>query len=336
MQHARVLAPIVSLGFLVVACDGGGTTFTAIDAPPPDGPVDAAVDALVPSATYTYVVSAIRLPTTANEATQLGLDVDDLAGDPNGGIDNALGSFLGSLTGISPGLDVPGATTSAIDRGESLLLARLGANELMAPGPATLTFDVGANPLPAACASPADPVCRRHFSGDASFTLVGGGTPVIGEVIGSSFAGDGGTFVLPIVFSDGGPVAYVPVVLGASQVQVSTTGLVSGKLGGAIRQADIESTLHPGLQLGLSVVVDRDCAGQRTPPDCGCVSGSTGLSLLGFLDTATPRDCQISVAEVTSTLNSLLTTDIDTNGDGQNDAVSIGVGYTAVPATIRP
>ena len=93
MQHARVLAPIVSLGFLVVACDGGGTTFTAIDAPPPDGPVDAAVDALVPSATYTYVVSAIRLPTTANEATQLGLDVDDLARDPNGGIDNALGSF---------------------------------------------------------------------------------------------------------------------------------------------------------------------------------------------------------------------------------------------------
>lgn len=348
----RVILPSLLCASLF-AC--GGDDSTAVDASPVDAsPVDAAaVDASPDSATvldapgdavpmaarFTYVTSALRVPDTATEATMLGLDVDGIAGDANGGIDNQLGTLLGSLHNFAPELDVTVANASAIDRGELLLLARLGATVPIVSGPATLTFDVGANPMPSACVTPSDAVCRRHLAGDGSFTLAPGvtpGTPLVGDVLGARFLGDGGAYVLPMTFGFGSPVVLVPVTMGASEASASEAGLATGKLAGAIRQSDVEAVVHPALYAAFAALIDRDCPAPRTPPTCGCVAGSTGASLLSFLDIEQPRDCQGTLHELTVSFNSLLTPDIDTNTDGTNDAVSFGFGFTAVGATIRP
>lgn len=340
MQHTQSRAGFVAVGLLaVIGCGGDDVRFTAIDAALPDAAIDAPIDAGLPSATYRYVVSSMRYPASAAESSQFGLDIDEVPGDANSGIDNQLGTFFSSLRSIAPGLDYTLAATTAVDRGDLLLLARLVATEPIAPGPALLTFDIGADPIPAACTSPADTTCRHHLAGDGTFTLASGvtpGTPVDGEIVGTTFRGRGGTYVLPMAFADGGAVARVPVVLGTSVAEVRATGIVSGKLGGAIYQADLEARLYPVLQATYADVVDRDCTGLRTPPNCGCVSGSTAASLLSLFDTASPRDCTISLSELTSTFNSLLTADIDANGDGSNDAVSFGFSYTAVQASLRP
>lgn len=348
----RVILPSLLCASLF-AC--GGDDSTAVDASPVDAsPVDAAAvdaspdsatvldapgDAVPMAATFTYVTSALRVPDTATEATMLGLDVDGIAGDANGGIDNQLGTLLGSLHNFAPELDVTVANATAIDRGELLLLARLGATVPIVSGPATLTFDVGANPMPSACATPSDAVCRRHLAGDGSFTLAPGvtpGTPLVGDVLGARFLGDGGAYVLPMTFGFGSPVVLVPVTMGASEAGASEAGLATGKLAGAIRQSDVEAIVHPALYAAFAALIDRDCPAPRTPPTCGCVAGSTGASLLSFLDIEQPRDCQGTLHELTVSFNSLLTPDIDTNTDGTNDAVSFGFGFTAVGATIRP
>lgn len=334
----RILA-LALLSSSLLAC--GSDDAPAVDAAPIDAalvdaaPPDVAIDAAPPQP-GTYITSALKVPRSASEASQLGLDIDDVAGDANGGIDNQFGTFLASLGSLAPELQIDVGMTAGVDRGDLLLLARYMPST--APF-ATMLFILGADPQPPACASPTDAICRRHLDGFGSFRLSGAGGPtmsVTGELIGTRFVGDRGSFVLPMTFSVGGAVALVPVTMAAMEVDVGAAGLTSGKLGGAIRQTDVEAIIHPAMHARFAAIVARDCPAPGTPPSCNCASGSTGASMLGFLDTQTPRDCQISVAEVTSTLNSLLTTDIDTNGDGQNDAVSIGVGYTAVPATIRP
>ncbi len=322
------------------AVDAGPDDATAVDASPDSAAVpDAPIDAAPTPATFTYVASSLHVPGTTGEATTLGLDVDRIAGDANGGIDNQLGALLGALESFAPGLDFNAANAAAVDRGEILLLARLGATDPIGAGPATLVFDVGANPMPTACASPSDAVCRRHFAGDGSFTLAAGvtpGTPLAGDLVGGTFFGNGGTHVLPMTFGAGGPVVQLPVVLGTSEAGASADGLATGKLAGAIRQTDIEAIVHPAFYATFTALIARDCPAPRTPPTCGCVSGSTGASMLSLLDIEMPRDCQVSLFEVSATFNGLLTADIDVNADGTNDAVSFGFGYTAVGATIRP
>lgn len=57
------------------------------------------------------------------------------------------------------------------------------------------------------------------------------------------------------MLSVGGAVARVPVVMGTGtiEVRVSATGLVTGKLAGAILQADLERSVHPALLVSFGV-----------------------------------------------------------------------------------
>jgi hypothetical protein len=78
---------------------------------------------------------------------------------------------------------------------------------------------------------------------------------------------------------------------------------------------------------------DTDCDVGGTPPDCGCAPGSTGATLRNLFDKAPTQDCVISDPEVTTVLSGFLTPDIDLDGEGTNNALSIGLGFTAVKGT---
>ena len=73
-----------------------------------------------------YVVDSIVLPTTAAQATQLGLDLND---DPLARVDNALGQVLSALAG-SANLDPQPTMDDLTHRGEVILLADLQAPSL--------------------------------------------------------------------------------------------------------------------------------------------------------------------------------------------------------------
>ncbi|MBK9033582.1 MAG: hypothetical protein IPL61_20350 [Myxococcales bacterium] len=315
------LGSIVSAG--LVACggdDGGG-------------------DDVITGTDNTFVVSKVQLPASANEATMLGLDIDDVAGDSNNGIDNQLGTFLGSLRGIAPGLDLQTSLDESVDTASVLLLANVKATDLTNANGAGMWVYIGdgTTATPAACTDANDTVCRHHLDGTGMFTIEAGtqtDAKLAGRIMAGKFSGGPGTINLQLSLNAGSPPLDLPLTLAKAEINVSANGFGAGsKLGGAILQTDIESKIHPAIQGIVTDLVDRDCVGTRTPPMCGCPSGSTGASVLGFLDTAMPRDCVVSLAEVTSTLNSLLTTDIDVNKDGTNDAVSLGIGVLATKGT---
>ena len=292
-----------------------------------------------------YVVSKIQLPSSASEATTLGLDIDDAAGDGNQGIDNQLGTFLGSLRGIAPGLNLQMSLDTAVDEGSVVLLSNVKATALdnAANSGMWVYIGDGATAMPAPCTDANDTVCRHHLDGTGMFSIKAGtqtDTKLAGSIVGGTFKGGPCTINLQLSLYAMSAPLDLPLQRAKAEIKVSATGFAAGsKLGGGIKQTDIESKIHPAIQGIVADLIDRDCgAAPRTPPTCGCASGSTGSSVLGFLDTN--DDCDVSVAEVTMTLNSLLTDDMDlfkadgTPGtDGVNDSVSLGIGVQAVKGT---
>jgi hypothetical protein len=348
MVHRRWSWSVSFIGGLaaLAACGGGGTGQPPVEPDVPCLPVDdgdACTEDLceegVPvhrpicptGADHTYVISELVLPSSSTQATALGLDIDD---KPNDGIDNQLGNLLASLETLAPGFNLGGGQAGAIDRGETILLVNVKATALDAAEAVGLTLYPGINPRPAACNGPTDTTCRRHLDGTASFDVASApsGQGVVGAITAGRYHGGPGVLTLSLTFGVGGIPIEVPLQLAKAELAVTVAGFAPGsKLGGAITDADLDLRVLPGIHASFSEIVDRDCPQPRTGPTCNCDDGSSGRQVLGLLDFN--DDCTITLGEVRDTFNGLLTRDIDLDEDGANDAVSVGVGVRAVPAT---
>lgn len=279
----------------------------------------------------TFVVSKVALPNSAAESTTLGLDIDDKMND---GVDNQLGMLLASIRSLAPGLNLQMSLDEQVDQGGIILLANVKATDLAnATGVGMWVYE-GANPNPPACTDASDTVCRKHLAGTGMFELEAGtdtDAKLAGTIMAGTFKGGPGTVNLAIALSDGPPIS-LPLQRAKAEIAITANGFGTGsKLGGAISNADIDGTVMPAIHTTVTTTIDRDCTGPRTPPSCGCTSGSSGASILGFLDGN--DDCNVSLQEVKDTVNGILTPDIDLDGDTVNDAVSLGVGVSAVKGT---
>jgi hypothetical protein len=304
-----------------------------IDAPGIDAPVPIDAPVVPPGSSHTYVTSVLNVPENATEAMQLGLDIDN---KPNDGIDNQLGMVLGSIGTLAPDLDPQGAADFATSRGVSILLLELIAENLAA-GPAALSTHEGLNPNPPACNSPQDTVCGRHLTGVGTFDVGAAQTtqPIVGTITAPArFTGSGGIIVAPLVLGTAGTPAWLPLRAAKAELAtVSATGF-TGKIGGAVTQSDLNTIVIPAVAISIRGQFDADCNVGGTPP-CACTPGSSGETMQGLFDNA-PENCQITDAEVMAVLSGFLTMDIDLDMNGTNDAISIGVGVTAVPGTFTP
>jgi hypothetical protein len=200
----------------------------------------------------------------------------------------------------------------------------------LASGVASLATYQGAAPNPSPCASPQDTICGRHLAGTGSFALGAEATsqPVTGTIASTGFRGTGGDVVMPLVL--GGTWIH----LHAARAELTTIGSdgVVGRLGGGILVTDVESTVKPAIADQARARFAAECTPGGQPPACGCPSGSVGELMRALYDQA-PNDCVITDAEVESRLGGFFVPDLDLDGDNVNDAISIGVGVTAVPAT---
>lgn len=318
---------------LVILAGCGGDPPSSPDAAAPDAeapPPDAAVpDAIPPceECPVGYVFDSLEVPTDADQAEQLGFDLD---GD--GTVDNQMGNILSALTQAGGGdLSLPEENTRAVDRGEILLLAAI--DECL-PGLCLFTYH-GSDAAPTPCADPADPICRRHLDGNGQFSI---DPPtdrfVPGTLVAGSFSGGPGQMVLEL--SLGGAPARLELVEARAQLAgVSDTGITGGKLGGAIPDVFVQTELIPSIHASVAAIIAEDCTG-GAPPFCGCADGSTGETMVGIFDE--DGDCAVPLDEFRK--NSLIVTlfrpDVDTDGNDTPDALSIGVGVTGVTATFRP
>jgi hypothetical protein len=315
-------AAIFSLG--LIACGGD------------DGGDDDSGGSIDPTGTnHTFAVSAIDLPTNGTEAMALGLDID---GKANDGVDNQLGSVLGSIGALAPSLNLQATLDTQIDKGQLVLLVNVKAKDLTNASGVGMWVYLGTHETtPPACTDANDTVCRHQFSGTGMFTVDTTGptdSKLAGRIMAGKFTGGPGEVTLQIA------LAGTPISLPLKKARAEITGItasgwatMSSKIGGAVTQADINATVMPAIGNTVRTSFDTDCDVGGTPPGCGCTANSTGATLKNLFDKAPTQDCTISDAEVMTVVSGFLTPDIDLDGDGTNDALSLGLGVTGVAGT---
>jgi hypothetical protein len=328
----RACAILLSCGALALVGCGGG------DDDGGDPPDQMEED---PAGTdHTYVISELKVPTSANEATQLGLDIDG-----NGQPDNALGGLLAALAGQAD-LDLNGTVNEQVSSGGIILLANMVATDLSAATGAGLHVYLGDSEtaMPTPCTDEADPeTCGQHLQGTGMFDVkMDYGAKVVGTIVGGNFTGGPGNITIELALGD---AASVPInLIGArASAGVTASGLTSGKLGGALRNEDIHGELIPAVaDLIASLLVTSECGAE---PPC-CPEDSTGEQILTFFDDN--DDCGVTAEELEA--NSLISSTIgnpdldlfDENDefnprqDGVKDSLSLGIGFTAVAGEFTP
>lgn len=266
-----------------------------------------------PGTRETWVVASMTMPTNATLAQDQGFDLD---GD--GTVDNQLGAVISALTSAGS-LDFQGGVNAAFDTGATVQLVETytGASTSVALRTGT--------PAVAPCSGPEDVVCRRHLDGATAFTAdAAADPPLAGAGTADAFSAGPGTAQLAVPLFGSAPLA-LPLV--RARVSLERSGArLQGKVGGGVPQADVEAVLLPALAAWINEVVAADCPGGV------CEPSSTGEQLLGIFDA--DEDGAVSVAEVQENpvVATLFRPDLDTDGNGAADALSLGVGVELVGA----
>lgn len=269
----------------------------------------------LPTEGQTYVVDGIDMPSSAAEATELGLDLD---GDDV--VDNALGQYLAAVTGAL-GVDVDERVARSVEAGELLHLLLFAADETgehLDTGRMFLGADADGDPT-------------NNFTGDAELAILDG-APLADAAFGTVTASsvDLGRGVLTIE-----NVIFAPVRLPLTGARIVGTfdalGNFSGTIAGGIPGPSVE-LLRERIAIAVANEANEMCDPDAIP--C-CPGGSRGETYLEVFDEN--LDCVLEAAEVEDhfILKTFTSPDMDLDGDGIDESLSIAMGVTAVPATFE-
>ncbi|MDX6586324.1 MAG: hypothetical protein QOI31_797 [Solirubrobacterales bacterium] len=268
---------------------------------------------------YGYVSSALMLPVTNTEARDYGRDFNR-----DGARDNQLGQVFANLA--SQGLDMPGALDAAVADGDLLMLHSLKTPTF------SKTKDASWQVLYA------DPAPAPDFSGSGSFTI-DDSAPISSRLPAKIknnkvSTGAGG---IPVQLDLGSGLFALDLVAAKVFATCDKSSCSAGRINGGLRTNEIDLQLIPAFAELFSALVARDCPG---PSPSSCVADSQGKTVQNLFDEN--DDLVVSADEVreNSLIQSLLAPDLDlekANGqpgqDGENDALSFGIGFTAVKGT---
>ena len=273
---------------------------------------------------HEYVIDGVELPVTFADIQAYSVDLD---GD--GKVDNALGNLLATLATVMPALDLEAAANHGTDAGEMIHLLRLHTSSFGSEPAAQLLSWLGqpascctTTSDPVKCASEAASTC---FSGSATFSPdPAKPTPnlLAGSISSGSMSFGPAPLKVRLVLKGLGTL-YLRLK-GAKIVGSPTaSGITAGVLGGAVDPKDINNDVIPALA-GMIDVIYKD------PTTASDVRSTLAL----FIDTNS--DGTISATELAT--NPLATAyiagDVDLDKDGIKE-LSIGIGFSAVPATIN-
>ncbi|HJL00224.1 MAG TPA: hypothetical protein RMH85_01825 [Polyangiaceae bacterium LLY-WYZ-15_(1-7)] len=317
LRRRRGVALLAGLCMLGAACSGGDgepdeddddTPFWLRDAGPRDAAEpedDAGMSVIGEDAEYRHVVSYLRLPRSRDA---LGLDLD---GD--GELDSALGDVVALFDDLGVSLSRP--LMRAVDDGRLRLLLQTRRER----GAVDLDVYEGEP-------EPLDP------SGGGIYAVAPGTTPTTftGAPSGETgFTVNAETFVLRVPLFEGVTPIELPL-RGARLEGDAGEWFLEARLGGAVPASALRGGLFVPLADLFELLLARD---QGCPADCE----SAGLGLaLAMMDANGDDALSVDELEGFAPLAERLAPDLDTDGDGTADALSIGVELEAVMAAFAP
>ncbi len=259
-----------------------------------------------------YVVTGLVLPSGGSSARDLGCDLD---GD--GDSDNALGQILGTVAGQA-GANPQTFVDQAFQQGLVTILAEAVSRTNLADAPsgqAGMRAGVGSR------------------SGN-SFRLDGPSAKLAGAITGGvgQFGPADLTLSVPLGTE---PLQLTLVAAQARDVRLSAAGIQSGKVCGAITEAELNAKVLPEFAKLLNQALATGgnaattlCSLFDTDKSCGATADACAM----FSAAVPPPAGCISAAEVTDNpvVRSVVRPDVTVGGQR---ALSLGVGFAATSAT---
>jgi hypothetical protein len=322
---------IAALALSVAACSDDDTNK---DSGVSDGP-NIKKDGIVPPPTKLtcngdckdLVMDSLTFPDTTTAAT-VGVDY---TGD--GTVDNALGSILGALSGITSSLDLQKSIDNALHQGTTIMLLRMQAANFATAATAASQAWVGQKM--ACCTSITDEdKCKTEamagcYGGSHTFftdntasdpKAIFGGSITGGKF---QFGSMSSTMSLNLPITGAGALELsLKGVHLMGDVNAAGTKITNGILAGVVTKEDLDTKLLPQIATMLNNTLN-DATVDKTTKD----------TIKTLFDT--DADGQIAEAEVkdNALIKTFLAGDVDVDGDGKME-LSLGISFTATSATI--
>jgi hypothetical protein len=327
---------IAAFGSLaLVACGGGDDD---------DGDDDDGPDPVTTGAYHHYVNDTVAVPNSSSEAMMYGINLD---ADPLNKPDNALGNILSTLSG--QGVDIQAQVDTALMEGSLVLLHSIRTDDDSVQSDTSVQWQVYLG----------DGITGPVMGG-GTFTVQAGSpmdAKLIGSLNGGFFEGGPGNVTIQLSLTAGAPLE-VKLIGTRIEADMTATGCTNGKLGGAITDEELHSSVIPGIadlmnssiadDGGIACSMANDPACPTTPDvqTCDverslCITSTSGTILDLFDD---DKDGAITTLEIEMDplITALLAPDVDlldADGkfaprvDGTKDSLSLGLGFTCGTAT---
>ncbi len=275
------------------------------------------MDASGPKQVFRYVTNAIVLPTARADFAL------DLNGDARA--DNQLGSIVQALT--AQGIDLQSEQDVNVAAGTGLELFSLEASDagLQEDPTASVTLFRATN-----TASP-------DFSGSGTFTVEGAARREFNGVLTSaSFISNPPSGGVPPNKLDVRLALFGDLPLIAAHVRFTTrgSGLVEGKINGAVLQSDVSAILIPVFAQRLDAMIKGDTC------------SSLCMQIRQLFDTDQNGTIAAQEISANSIMRNILAPDVDlldatgnlnpNPANTEKDALSIAIGFSAVKANFAP
>lgn len=280
---------------------------------------------------HDYLVSQIFLPDTPETAGEIGVD---LSGD--GTVDNRLGSIVSMLAATSPDFDVNEDVNGAITAGETLVLLRLRTEQFPDDADVLVQIFRGAVHTTTPVFDGNDTVALHADSATDDF--------VCGRIVGGELAAGPNNLTMPFPLPGMG---VLMLDLQATQLVGATTadGWTAVMLGGGVPAEQIDTVLFPALLVWMNQVIQDDPTGAMAEGMIELLDGTCNATIAGCENvipgegecdnTASPPVITDTEIRCNMMMTSALSPDIDLDGDGENDVISVGLRIeAAVPVTI--
>jgi len=277
-----------------------------------------------------YLVSAFRVPTSASEAGEVGVDLD---GD--GTIDNRLGEVVGMFASQA---DPNSYINYDIANGDMVLLGRFYVDQYPDDDLVLIQLFEG---VPTADPPTFDGTDVLRLAPDYPKDLF-----LCGELSGGLVDAGPGTLLVPFPLP-GLDTVFVTVHQTRMEGEITADSWTDMMVGGGITRGELETTVLPAVADYLNRVIEGDPEGDTAGQLLGFFDGQCS-DLVEGCEGVTPEEGEcvyneptepgpwITVTEVRCNLlfDGVMQPDVDSNGDGVADLVSLGIRVDAVHATI--
>jgi hypothetical protein len=321
-------------------CNNDGICDQLAGETPADCPGDCAITGCTlstitpPGAPSDYLISGVYLPESSAEAQVIGVDVDN-----DGTIDNKFGQIMVLLAQNGAG-DVNAAVAADLASGALVIPAQLYVD----------TFPTDAVVM--GLLYQGDPLASPPAFNGTDVVSVTAGTATdlyaCGDLNGGQLAVGPNALLFPIPVLDT-PALYVPLQFARIEGAVTSAGWTDVMIGGGITGVTMQNIILPAMTLQINDMIAADPTGSTAQTlmslfDGNCTSGIAGCGnvIPGQGDCANNDPVNDPYPVITLTeircnalLDSAFAPDVDSDNDGVNDLLSVGIRVQAVSATVQ-